>query len=105
METEIPVWAVDADTLDGQLQIRPALDREELGRQPASSRLTCPRAGWWSPTTRGAIAVLFGDVALGHGPSGATEQVRLFAIQVAGVPAIHVEEAFWTVREILAEEG
>ena len=52
----------------------------------------------------GPVAVLFGDVASGHGASKTTEEVVLFAVQVAGVPAIHVEEAFWTAQEILTEE-
>jgi hypothetical protein len=48
--------------------------------------------------------VLFGDLAPGHGVTSQTTRMRLFTVAVAGVPAIHVEEALWTCASILAPE-
>ena len=31
--------------------------------------------------------------------------MTLFSVQVAGVPDIHVEEALWTVADILTGQG
>ena len=50
----------------------------------------------------GAVAVLFGAVAPGHGVTRATRSAHLFAVQVLGVPDIHVSEALWTVADTLA---
>ena len=102
IETSIGLWALDAGLLEGELVIRPAAEGEPLGRRDQHTQ--------WLPAGRlvvaddqGPVAVLFGDVAPGHGVTRETERVALFAVQVAGVPAIHVEEAFWTVEEILEE--
>ncbi len=71
---------------------------------PASARATCdcPAGGSWSPTTRGPLAVLFGDVAAGAGVTPHTREMVLFSVAVPGVPPIHVEEALWTVWDIVA---
>ena len=52
---------------------------------------------------RSPLAVLFGELAPGHGVTGDTASMRLFSVQVAGVPAIHVEEALFQCSEILVE--
>jgi hypothetical protein len=49
------------------------------------------------------LAVLFGEIAPGHGVTRSSTAMTLFSVQVAGVPAIHVEEALWTCASILAE--
>ena len=51
----------------------------------------------------GAVAVLFGDVALPHAVTKATRRVLLFTVQVDGVPAIHVSEALWTMSDIVLD--
>ena len=51
---------------------------------------------------RGPVAVLLGAVADGHGPGARTRRLRVFAVRVAGVPQIHVEEALWACTEALA---
>jgi len=43
------------------------------------------------------------ELAPGYAITRDTRSVAVFAVQVAGVPTIHVEEAFWLVEEILAE--
>ena len=50
----------------------------------------------------GAVAILFGDVAERHGVTPSTRELTLFSVAVPGVPAIHVEEALWTVWDIVA---
>jgi hypothetical protein len=45
--------------------------------------------------------VLFGAVAASHLPGPATPALRVFTLQVAGVPELHVEEALWTCAEAL----
>jgi DNA/RNA-binding domain of Phe-tRNA-synthetase-like protein len=101
METSVGVWALDAETLAGDLEIRPAVEHEPLGRRDERAP--------WLPAGRlvvaddaGPVAVLMGDVAPGHGVTPRTARATLFAIQVAGVPDVHVEEALWTVQDIVA---
>jgi DNA/RNA-binding domain of Phe-tRNA-synthetase-like protein len=100
VETGVPVWALDAEVLDASgLGIRPSRAGERLGS-----------AGEGAPLAEGRLvvadgrsvhAVLFGEVAPGHAPGPATTRVALFAVGVAGVPTIHVEEALWTAAELL----
>jgi len=92
METGVPVWALDEEGVDGDLGIRPARDAESLGDAPiADGRLVVG-------DSEQPVAVLFGDV--GPVPVKSTRALRLFSVQVAGVPSIHVEEALWTVVEL-----
>jgi DNA/RNA-binding domain of Phe-tRNA-synthetase-like protein len=94
METGVPVWALDADRVEGELGLRPARRGEDV---PAGRIVVADDAG---PT-----GVLFGALAPGRGVSPETTRMTLLALQVAGVPDIHVEEALWTVSDILGEEG
>ncbi len=100
METSVPVWALDAATVRPPLGIRPAAEREQLGRRDERAP--------WLPGGRlvvadadGPVAVLFGDVAPGHGVGPETHEAVVFSVQVAGVPDIHVSEALWTVADTL----
>jgi DNA/RNA-binding domain of Phe-tRNA-synthetase-like protein len=90
METGVPVWALDADRLDGALGIRPAGEGE---RFPAGNLVIADAAG--------PIAVLFGGTGPPHGVDRHTARVALFSVQVAGVSALHVEEALWQAGEAL----
>jgi hypothetical protein len=47
------------------------------------------------------VGVLFGALAPGRGVGPRTTRMTLFSVQVAGVPDIHVEEALWTVADIV----
>ncbi len=47
------------------------------------------------------IAELFGDVADDVRPGRRTQRLRLIAVRIPGVPAIHVEEAVWACQEAL----
>jgi hypothetical protein len=46
--------------------------------------------------------VLFGPIAAGHGVTRSTRRAVLYCVRVAGIPAIHVEEAMWTCLDVLA---
>jgi hypothetical protein len=48
------------------------------------------------------LAILFGEPAPGHESAAATRRLTLFAVQVAGVPALHVEETLWACRSALS---
>ena len=96
METGVPVWALDSAGLDGPLGIRPAAEGEPVGGIPLpAGRLVVADAA--KP-----VAVLYGDT--GFPPSKQSERVRLFTVQVAGVPSIHVEEALWTIFDAFDTE-
>ena len=49
----------------------------------------------------GPVGVLFGRLAPERGVGAETTRMTLFSVQVAGVPDVHVDEAFWTVEDIL----
>jgi DNA/RNA-binding domain of Phe-tRNA-synthetase-like protein len=102
VETGVPVWALDEDLLDGPLGIRPTRGPELLGTGELAPGL--PGGRLVIADAARPVAELFGRVADSHTPGAATHRVRLFSIQVAGVPAIHVEEALWLAVASLAEE-
>lgn len=104
METSVPVWALDADRVEGPLGIRlAAAGSEALGHGEASRRVSGGRLVVADESA--ALAVLFGDMAPGHGVTPQTTRMLLFSVVVAGVPSIHVEEALWLCEEILLEGG
>jgi DNA/RNA-binding domain of Phe-tRNA-synthetase-like protein len=101
VETGVPLWALDDSRVDGPLGIRLTGSRESLGRSAEAPPLREGRlvvADAASP-----LAELFGDPAPGHGVGDRTRVMRLFAVQPAGVPAIHVEEALWLCAEAVVE--
>jgi hypothetical protein len=90
METGVPVWALDATAVEGGLRLRAA----EPGEGVPARRLVvaCSRP----------LAVLFSDVLPDAGVTQRTREMVLFSVAVPGVPPIHVEEALWTVWDIVA---
>jgi DNA/RNA-binding domain of Phe-tRNA-synthetase-like protein len=99
IDTAVPVWALDADTLDGPLGIRLTRPDERLGRGPEGPRLGPGRLV--VADAEHALATLFGEPAPDHAPDSGTRRLSLFAVQVAGVPALHVEETLWACRSAL----
>jgi hypothetical protein len=101
IDTAVPVWALDADNVNGPLGIRVSRPKERLGRDAEGPSLgggrlviadaDCP------------LGILFGALAPGHEPTAGTRRLALFAVQVAGVPALHAEETLWACRSALTE--
>lgn len=103
IDTAVPVWALDADTVEGSLGIRVSRAEERLGRGPSGPSLGEGRLV--VADAERPVAILFDRPAAGHEPNAQTRRLVLFAVQVAGVPALHAEEALWACRSALAEAG
>jgi DNA/RNA-binding domain of Phe-tRNA-synthetase-like protein len=100
IDTAVPVWALDADTVNGPLGIRLTRAEECLGRGPQALSLGAGRLVVADADS--ALAMLFEGPAEAHRPTDSTRRLELFAVQVAGVPALHVEETLWTCRSALS---
>jgi DNA/RNA-binding domain of Phe-tRNA-synthetase-like protein len=100
IETGVPIWALDADRVDpGGLGIRTSVSGDHLGSTEFGDHLV---PGRLVVADAAAVhALLFDEVAPGHGASASTERIVLFAVGVDGVPAIHIEEAMWVCVEAL----
>jgi DNA/RNA-binding domain of Phe-tRNA-synthetase-like protein len=103
METGVPVWALDAERVEGRLGIRPAVRGERLGTGEYASDIRAGRL--LVADDAGPVGVLFGALAPGRGVGRETTRMLLFSVQVAGVPDIHVEEGLWTAADILTGDG
>jgi DNA/RNA-binding domain of Phe-tRNA-synthetase-like protein len=99
MDTGVPVWALASETLDGQLGVRLSRDGERLGGADDGWRLGEGRLVVADAAR--VVALLFGEISPRHAPRSNTAAVTLFAIQVAGVPDLHAEEALWSARQLL----
>lgn len=102
VDTSVPVWALDAECVDGPLGIRQSKEGEPLGRSAGAPSL--PAGRLVIADASAALAVLFGEPAPGHGAGAGTRRLTLFAVVVAGVPALYVEEALWTCRMALEQQ-
>lgn len=94
LDTGVPVWALDAERLDGPLGIRASEHGERLGRAAAAPAL--PAGRLVVADASAAVAVLFGELAVEHAPKAHSARLALFAVQVAGVPELYAEEALWS---------
>ena len=83
VETWVPVWALDA-----------ARAEPPLGIDQDGDRLVVADGA-------GEVCALFADPPAERAPGEETEAMLLFTVQVAGVPAIHVEEALDLCAEAL----
>ncbi len=99
LDTGVPVWALDASTVEGPLGIRPSREGEPLGRGAGASLL--PAGRLVVADASAALAILFGELAPKHEPVAATSRLELFAVRVAGVPALYAEEALWSCHAAL----
>lgn len=99
VETGVPVWALDAHTVDGPLGIRTSGEGEQLGRSADAAPLPAGQLVVADAST--ALAVLFSEVAACHQPQRSTDRLILFALQVDGVSLLHVEEALWICSSAL----
>jgi DNA/RNA-binding domain of Phe-tRNA-synthetase-like protein len=97
VETGVPVMALDAGQVTPPLGLRLSHEGERLGGE---GRPLSVRQIVIADPDR-AVAVLFGDIAEERGVHPGTERMLLCSVQVKGVPEISVEEALWTVTEVL----
>ncbi len=100
LDTCVPVWALDSESLDGELGIRASGDGEPLGR--AADAPALPAGRLVVADSSAALAVLFGELAPGHQPRTGSTRVTLFAVQVEGVPTLYAEESLWACRAALS---
>lgn len=99
VETGVPVWALDARQVDADgLGIRTTVAGDSLGGE--GGRALAPGRLAVADGQR-VHGLLFGELASGHAVSAQTVRVVLFTIGVAGVPAIHLEEALWLCVDLL----
>jgi DNA/RNA-binding domain of Phe-tRNA-synthetase-like protein len=103
IDTAVPVWALDADTLNGPLGIRLSRSGERLGGGSEGPSLGAGRLV--VADADHPLSILFDDPAPAHAPTASTRRLSLYAVQVAGVPALHVEETLWSCRSALANAG
>jgi DNA/RNA-binding domain of Phe-tRNA-synthetase-like protein len=97
VETGVPVMALDADRVTTPLGLRLSQDDERLG---GDGRPLSVRQIVVADPDR-SVAVLFGDISEECGVEPHTQRMLLCSVQVKGVPEISVEEALWTVTEVL----
>jgi DNA/RNA-binding domain of Phe-tRNA-synthetase-like protein len=103
VDTGVPVWALDAAAVDGPLGIRTSVEGEPLGRSPRAAEPPLPAGRLVVADASAALAVLFGEPAKDHEAKAGTTWVTLFAIKVAGVPSLYLEEALWICRAALEQ--
>jgi DNA/RNA-binding domain of Phe-tRNA-synthetase-like protein len=99
VETGVPLWALDADTVHGELRLRLAGEGERLGGDAEAPSL--PAGQIVVADARIPLAPLFGDPAATSAPARRTMRLLLFAVRVDGVPRVHVEEALWQCADAL----
>jgi hypothetical protein len=93
LDTGVPVWALDADTLHGTPGIR--MSRAgELGEQDEGGQLMIAAGD-------AAIGALFAAPKAPHCPSNGSRRLLLYALQVDGVPWLTIEETLWICRSAL----
>jgi DNA/RNA-binding domain of Phe-tRNA-synthetase-like protein len=101
LDTGVPIWALDSDTLDGPLGIRLVGGAgEPLGRFAQAPQLA--PGGLVIADYSTALALLFGALAPGHEAGSRCTRVTLFSLQIEGVPWLHLEEALWMASTMLA---
>ena len=100
VETGVPLWALDAGAVHGELWLRLARAGERLGGDEQAPPL--PAGQIVVADSHAPLAPLFGEPAPGHLVARGTTRLLLFALRVDGVPRLHVEEALWRCGETLA---
>lgn len=96
-ETGVPLVAFDADRVELPLGLRVAAAGELMGaagRPLSSGQIVIA-------DVNGPLGVLFADLDPERGVTPATRRMVIGAVQVKGVPDIAVEEALWTVEEVV----
>ena len=95
-ETGVPLIALDAGKVDGELGLRLARAGERLDEtRPLSDRQLVVA------DSERPVAVVLGEVSRDTGVRPETERMALCALGVKGVPRICLEEALWSAAETL----
>jgi DNA/RNA-binding domain of Phe-tRNA-synthetase-like protein len=103
IETGVPVLAFDEAALAGPIALRPARAGETLSAGEHAHDV--PAGRLVLADDAGPVAVLFGRLSEAHVPRRGTARLRLVAVQVPGVPEVHVAEALWLASGALSEDG
>jgi DNA/RNA-binding domain of Phe-tRNA-synthetase-like protein len=96
-ETGVALMAFDGDRIRLPLELRLAQPGELMGsagRPLSSGQIVIA-------DQERAVAVVFADRDADCGVTPRTRRIVVAAVQVGGVPAIAIEEALWTVEEIV----
>jgi DNA/RNA-binding domain of Phe-tRNA-synthetase-like protein len=99
-ETGVPVFALDADKVEGE----PGLRLSRAGEELAGVRPLPPGQIVVADDLR-PVAIVLGEVGHDAGVTWETERMLLCGLRVKGVPPIAVEEALWTAAEVLVGES
>ena len=94
-ETGVPLIALDAERVGGELGLRLARSGETLGGRPLSSRQLVV-----ADAAR-PVAIVLGEVSEDAGVKPGTARMVVCALGVKGVPRISLEEALWCASETL----
>ena len=97
IETGVPVVGAGRRTA-----VDPARPGLGIGLADGAGR---PRGSLVVRDRRTVHAPLFGTPLPGHEPGPSSPTVVLYALGVAGVPQIHIDEALWTAADLLAGSG
>lgn len=101
LDTSVPVWAVDAETIDGPLGVR--LSREDELVERGEDRALAGAGRLVVADAERAVALLFDQPQRRHRATRSTRLLSLYAIAVAGVPRLYVEEALAICAAALAD--
>jgi DNA/RNA-binding domain of Phe-tRNA-synthetase-like protein len=115
LDTGVPVWALDAERIEGEVGVRTSRAGETLGGLAdalgyGGSGEASVAQGDGQPVDAGqlvvadarcALAMLFSDPASAYRPSGRTRRLLLYTLQVGGVPWLTIEESLWICRSAL----
>jgi DNA/RNA-binding domain of Phe-tRNA-synthetase-like protein len=99
-ETGVPVIALDADRVEGELGLRLSRPGERL----TEARMLSERQIVMADDRR-PVALVLGEVSHATGVTPGTQRMTLCALRVKGVPPIAVEEALWTAAEVMVGAG
>ena len=99
LDTGVPVWALDARSLDGELGIRVCGEGEQLGRADAAPAL--PAGGLVVADASGRSRSCSASSRRGTSPEPARTAWPCSRVQVDGVPSLYIEEALWTCSTTL----
>jgi DNA/RNA-binding domain of Phe-tRNA-synthetase-like protein len=101
VQTGVPVWAIDADSLVGSLGIRIALPGESFGRGERAVPIVDESLA--IADHRGPLVALFGSPRSDTAPSEISSAIALFVVRVRGATEPAVDEALWVAASIASE--